>query len=111
MARQRGVDLSRHASTVIENSDLRWADIVVLMDRRNWMSLRRMGAEPNKLVWLGAFAPGPVEIEDPYQLDDAAASALLDRLLVSAGGLLRYIAAAPDARSKSGTEQPPPKLE
>jgi protein-tyrosine phosphatase len=104
MARQRGVDLSRHASTTIKNTDLQWADIVVFMDRRNWVSLRRMGAKPKKLVWLGAFAPGRVEIEDPYQMDDCAASALLDRLLISAGGLLRRIAAAPDMRPESGVE-------
>jgi protein-tyrosine-phosphatase len=104
MARQRGLDLTRHVSTVIEKSDLRWADIVVFMDRKNWMGLRRMGAEPHKLVWFGAFSPGGVEIEDPYQMDDAAASALLDRLLMSAEGLLRHIAATPGGRTDSGAE-------
>jgi hypothetical protein len=63
-----------------------------------------MGAEPRKLVWLGAFAPGRVEIEDPYRMNDAAASALLDRLLMSAAGLLRHIAATPGDIKYSGTE-------
>lgn len=88
MAHERGVDLSRHASAVIGPGDVRWAEIVVLMDRRNWTALRRMGADSEKLVWLGAFAPGNVEIEDPYRMDDAAASELLDRLIKCAEGLV-----------------------
>jgi protein-tyrosine phosphatase len=111
MARLYGVELSRHASTVIESPDLSWADIVVLMDRKNWIGLRRIGAGPKKLVWLGAFGPGKVEIEDPFQMDDAGASALLDRLVVCAGGLLQRMAASPDATLGSGTEQPPAQFD
>jgi protein-tyrosine phosphatase len=111
MARQRGVDLSRHASAVIDSADLRWADVIVLMDQRNWIGLRRLGAEPTKLVWLGAFAAGNVEIEDPYQMDDAAASVLLDRLVACAQGLLQHIAASPAVRSESGLEQPAAKFD
>ncbi len=80
MARARGVDLSLHASSVISTADLQWAEIIVLMDRKNWVRLRRMGADESKLVWLGALGPGRVEIEDPYEMDDAGASLLLERL-------------------------------
>lgn len=91
MAERRGVDLSKHASSRIEPADLEWADIVVLMDRGNWVRLRRMGARSERLIWLGAFAPGQIEIQDPYRMDDAAASRLVDRLLRCAGGLARCV--------------------
>jgi protein-tyrosine-phosphatase len=31
-------------------------------------------------VWLGAFAPGDVEIADPYELDDAHARRVMDQM-------------------------------
>jgi protein-tyrosine phosphatase len=111
MARERGVDLSRHSSIVLGPADHIWAQIVVLMDRKNWVGLRRLGVEPEKLVWLGAFAPGAIEIADPYRMDDAAASALLDRLASCAGGLLRHVTAGGDDEQYSRTEQPTAKLD
>ena len=87
MALDRGVDLSRHESSVIEPADLEWAEIVVLMDRSNWVGLRRIRVEPSKLVWLGALTPGTVEIDDPYRMDDTAASRLIDRLAQCTEGL------------------------
>lgn len=80
LARSHGVDLARHRSRVVEPADLQWADIVVLMDRNNWIRLRRMNVDPQKLVWLAAFAPGSIEIDDPYGMNDAQAAALVERL-------------------------------
>lgn len=80
MALRHGVDLSTHSSSVIGPADMDWADLVVLMDRSNWARLRRMGLDPARLAWIGAFAQGGIEIEDPYSLDDAAARRLLERL-------------------------------
>jgi protein-tyrosine phosphatase len=80
MSRKYGVSLEKHASAVYTADDLRWADIVVLMDRKNLQELRESGADAQKLVWLGALGPGNAEIEDPYTMTDAQASALLDRL-------------------------------
>jgi len=88
MCHEVGVDLRNHRSSVITPADLAWADVVVLMDRKNWVQLRRMGAPTGKLVWLGAWAPpGGIEISDPYGMDDAAARLLLNRLLVSSKAL------------------------
>lgn len=75
-----GVDLSQHRSTVVSREALEWADVILLMDRKNWVRLRRMGADPRKLVWLGAFAGGPIELEDPYEMSDRQLAALLERL-------------------------------
>lgn len=80
MSRDRNIDLSAHRSSRISIDDVRWADIVVLMDRHNWNALDNLGAEHSKLVWLGAFGPGELEIADPYELDDAHAQRVLDQL-------------------------------
>ncbi|WP_157995300.1 arsenate-mycothiol transferase ArsC [Peristeroidobacter soli] len=80
MSRARNIDLSSHRSTRITPEDLQWADIVVLMDRHNWGLLDELGADHSKLVWLGAFGPGDIEIADPYELDDAHAQRVLDQL-------------------------------
>lgn len=80
MSRTRGVDLSRHVSVVVAPADLAWADLIVLMDRHNWQALQLAGAPADRLVWLGAMDGGPVEIPDPYALDEQAAREVLDRL-------------------------------
>lgn len=86
MAATLGVDLRSHRSRVLDESDYS-ADLIVLMDRRNWVNLRRSGADERKFVWLGALAEGEVEILDPYGLDAAAAEAIVERLLVATDAL------------------------
>lgn len=80
MSQSRKVDLSEHRSSKITAEDLQWADVVVLMDRHNWGALDDLGADHSKLVWLGAFGSGDVEIPDPYKLDDAHAQRVLDQM-------------------------------
>lgn len=80
MSRARNVDLSAHRSAQIGADDLQWADIIVLMDRDNWDRLEAVGADPAKYVWLGAFGPGNVEIDDPYEVGDEHAARVLDQL-------------------------------
>ena len=66
--KERGYDLSSHRSTVVSRDDLIAADIIIIMDRKNWDQLRRL--EPKtleKVIWIGAFNPtGSVEVADPY---------------------------------------------
>lgn len=80
ISRRFGIDLSEHRSSIVTQEDLDWADLILLMDRKNWVRLRRAGADPKKLVWLGAFVAGSIEIEDPYEMDDQRLEALLERL-------------------------------
>lgn len=80
MSRARNIDLAEHRSSKVSPEDLQWADIVVLMDRHNWGALDDLGADHAKLVWLGAFVPGDVEIPDPYELTDEHAQRVLDRM-------------------------------
>ena len=86
MSATLGVDLRSHRSRVLDSADYA-ADLIVLMDRRNWVNLRRAGADERKFVWLGALAEGDVEIPDPYGLDAAAAEAIVKRLLVASEAL------------------------
>lgn len=95
MSRARNIDLSTHRSSKVTAEDLQWADIVVLMDRHNWGLLDDLGADHSKLVWLGAFAPGDVEIVDPYELDDAHAQRVLDRLEHASRELATRLSSAP----------------
>lgn len=74
-----GVRLSTHRSTAVTLDDLHWADLIVLMDRHNWHSLIRFGAELRKLVWLGAMN-GPAEIADPYGREAAEVERIRRRL-------------------------------
>lgn len=94
MGRLRNIDLSQHRSSKVTPADLQWADVVVLMDRHNWGALDDLGADHRKLVWLGAFGAGGVEIADPYELDDAHAQRVLDQMEQSSKELVARIRAA-----------------
>lgn len=93
MSLEYGIDLRGHVSSLVRAEDLEWADIIVLMDRRNWMRLRAAGAKAGKIIWLGALVPGPVEILDPYGMDEAAAREVLRRLASCSEVLVRAIGA------------------
>ena len=93
MSRERNVDLSAHRSSRVSPEDLQWADIVVLMDRHNWGALDDLGADPAKLVWLGAFGNGDLEVADPYELDDAHAQRVLTQMEQACGELASRIRA------------------
>jgi protein-tyrosine-phosphatase len=80
VSREFGVRLDRHRSRLIAPADLEWADLIVLMDRHNWARLTAMGARREKLVWLGALLSGPVEVSDPYTLEDDEARRIVSRL-------------------------------
>lgn len=80
MSQSRNIDLTSHRSSKITPADLQWADVIVLMDRHNWDALDQIGADHAKLVWLGAFGLGDIEVPDPYELDDAHAERVLDQM-------------------------------
>ena len=80
MCADRGIDLSGHRSSVVQPADVAWADLVVVMDRHNWQALQRIGARDDRIAWLGVLDGGPIEIPDPYALDDESARRVLARL-------------------------------
>lgn len=91
MCAAAGIDLSSHRSCVVSSEQIAWADVIVLMDRRNWVSLRRAGADASRFVWLGALEQGTVEIADPYGLDTDAAQAIVQRLLICSERLVQRL--------------------
>lgn len=94
MSQSRKIDLSEHRSSKVTPEDLQWADVVVLMDRHNWDALDQIGADHSKLVWLGAFGSGDLEIPDPYELDDERAQRVLDQMEQACRALAGSIRAA-----------------
>jgi protein-tyrosine phosphatase len=93
MSRALGVDLTQHRSALVTVEDLQWADTILLMDRHNWDALVSLGADHDKLIWLGALGPAELEIPDPYRLDDAEAQRVLRVMDESARALLARIEA------------------
>ena len=79
MSLESGVDLRTHRSAILAAADLQWADAIMLMDRHNWQALRKLGADPEKLIWLGAL-DGGAEIADPYGKPDEDARRLMHRV-------------------------------
>jgi protein-tyrosine phosphatase len=86
-----GVSLEDHRSNVITAEDLKRADLIVIMDRHNWAALKRMGVDEQRLVWLGSFAPGRVEIADPYTRSDDEAAQLVARMYAATKRLIELI--------------------
>lgn len=88
-----GVDLSGHRSRVVDISDVRWADSIIIMDRHNWHRLAKL--DPlclAKVVWLGVFAQtGPAEIVDPYGLPPPEVRQVIDKLVTAAKGFISEI--------------------
>jgi protein-tyrosine-phosphatase/predicted ATP-grasp superfamily ATP-dependent carboligase len=68
LAKQEGIDLSDHRSSLVNEGDLSWADLVVIMDGGNYRELSDF--DPSalvKTVRLGAWSHEPdTDILDPY---------------------------------------------
>jgi protein-tyrosine phosphatase len=74
LVRSLGVDMTPHRSRVVTRGLLDAAQLVVIMDRRNAVSLRTLG-DHHRVLWLGALV-GNAEIADPY----CAAPAVQERI-------------------------------
>ncbi|BDD87631.1 hypothetical protein [Desulfofustis limnaeus] len=94
LLRRRGHDLQAHRSALVDRRRLAEADMVVIMDRRNWDLLRELDAAAcRKVVWIGAFgAGGSVEVEDPYGKSESEVEAIIERLEGCAEELAGWIA-------------------
>jgi len=66
-ARLRGVDLSRHRARRLEASDLREADVVLVMTAAQQAASARLEPLASSKVWL----LGEADIDDPYMGDAA----------------------------------------
>ena len=92
MSREFGVDLSEHMSEIADEKLLKWADIIIIMDRHNWDELGKFGEYvQNKIVWLGSLSGDYIEIKDPYGRSENQARNILSQLQYSTDRLLEYI--------------------
>lgn len=82
ISRKYNVDLSSHASRILDKEMLEWSDMVVLMDLKNYLLLGEFTKyHPNKILWLGAFDDGyNVEIEDPYDKEPEQQEHIVSRM-------------------------------
>lgn len=89
-----GLDLDGHRSSMVDQSLLDAADMVVIMDRRNWFELEALDSTAlTKTVWLGAFdGRGTVEIVDPYGKDEAVVLNVVNRITTASINLFQEIA-------------------
>lgn len=86
------IDLSAHRSRLVTPADLEWAEAIVIMDRYNWERVRASGAQAQgKIIWLGAFGPAPVEIEDPYAQPSERVEAIVQQMLAATDGLVQRL--------------------
>jgi len=68
IAAQYGADLITHRSRFVSHDDIDWADLVIIMDRKNHDQLAETYPDSlDKVVWVAAALGGLVpEVDDPY---------------------------------------------
>lgn len=98
-----GVSLEQHRSSVITAEDVAWADLIILMDRHNRAALRALGADEDKFIWLGSLIDGPVEIPDPYKLDDRSAERIVGCMHEATEKLIANLAVSATGRRAACT--------
>jgi CelD/BcsL family acetyltransferase involved in cellulose biosynthesis/protein-tyrosine-phosphatase/predicted ATP-grasp superfamily ATP-dependent carboligase len=92
-ARELNVSLDHWRSKVVTGEMLAMADIVLVMDRENYVRAVAMaGAGSDKVLMLGAFDDNAdVEISDPYTMDQLAAGAVLRRITAAVDAALQSL--------------------
>jgi protein-tyrosine phosphatase len=91
LAARRGLDLSAHVATDIDDFAALDGDLLLAMESRH---LRKLAAQPALAhlprMLLGTYAPLPVpHLHDPYGEDEAYLAVCLSRIERSVAGLLR----------------------
>jgi protein-tyrosine-phosphatase len=96
-----GCDLSAHRSQRIDKPMAESADLIIIMDRRNFRLLQEEFPQYlHKAAFLGSFlSPTQLEIEDPYGLPDEQAREVCAKLRLGVEGLIRWV-------NKSGASKP-----
>lgn len=93
MISRRGVDLNMHRSKVLTSKDVDWADLIIIMDRKNWHLLNKFGQEVDrKIVWIGACLDNEsVEIDDPYGSDSDSVEEIVNKMDSAVAALVRSL--------------------
>ena len=69
---ERGIDASTHRARQVRLADLRWADLVLVMDRRNLIAINEVDPAVRGKSFLTGHWLGQREIADPYRQGRAA---------------------------------------
>lgn len=85
-----GIDLRDHRSTLVDDSMIQWADIIIIMDGKNYkLLLLKNKFVKNKIIWLGAInRKDSVEIPDPYGQSIEKQNEIVTQMTKSCDGLL-----------------------
>ena len=83
------VDMDSHRSRKVTQQDIDRADLVLVMDWKNYTQLIRAFPEAKaKSTFLGLFAPSPaIEIDDPYEFTGERVDQIADQIKLSTIGL------------------------
>jgi len=97
VARERGGELDGHRSVELPDEWLEWADLVLVMDRRQAAEMatrcRVAGAAP-LVEWLGDFDPARPErraLRDPFDQDRSVFEAVYARIDACCGAVARVL--------------------
>jgi protein-tyrosine phosphatase len=90
---KRGYDLAAHRSSRVTIQDTQWADLIVIMDRKNWDMLMALDKSvKTKVVWIGAFtADVRNEVEDPYGMHQGDVNKVVDQIELCVADLANRI--------------------
>jgi len=93
MAAKMDVDLSLHRSTIVNQDVLNWADLIIIMDRKNWDQLSKYSAAiKKKIIWLGVLKRGiNIEIKDPYGHSEKYAWKIMNQLKLASDELIQKL--------------------
>ncbi|PHR95611.1 MAG: hypothetical protein COA78_29885 [Blastopirellula sp.] len=93
ICRGEGIDLENHKSVLV-NSDLaNWADLILLMDYKNYECAKSKLSPPNlkKCYFLGGDEKGDIEILDPYGKSSKEILAIVLQMKKSVSGFVSKI--------------------
>ncbi len=103
VAREAGVDISWHRARVVNNHNLSWADIVLVMESDQWgfisMEFPRHSA---KVVFLGHFKRsqgGGGEIADPYGSSLEDYRTCFEEIREAIDGLIQFLSSCSARRN------------
>ncbi|MGI4758945.1 MAG: ATP-grasp domain-containing protein [Janthinobacterium lividum] len=88
-----GIEMANHRSRTVTSDDIRQADLVFVMDWKNYDRLiKNFPDAESKATFLGLFAQaGGMEIEDPYDLRGEPVDAVVQKLALAVESLRRRL--------------------
>ncbi|MCK5552807.1 MAG: low molecular weight phosphotyrosine protein phosphatase [Deltaproteobacteria bacterium] len=95
VAGEEGIDISGHRARVVNNGNLSWADIVLVMEagQREFISME-FPRHSAKVVLLGNFGSQGGEIADPYGASLEAYRACFGEIREALSGFIQFLSSS-----------------